>query len=92
MLVRSDHRSSIDLPKNNNRGVMGIKGLCQRHNKFPHFDAIPNSLHLQIPTLLMDQEYDFQDAHEWKPNTSEMCFQTLLQGCASDRLEGWMEE
>ena len=40
----------------------------------------------------MDQHYDFQDACEWKPNTSEMCFQTLIQGCAGDRLEGWMEE
>ena len=40
----------------------------------------------------MDQHYDFQDAREWKPNTSEMHFQTLIQGYAGDRLEGWMEE
>ena len=40
----------------------------------------------------MDQHYDFQDVREWKPNTSEMHFQTLIQGYAGDHLEGWMEE
>ena len=44
MLVRSDRRSSFDLPKNNNRGVMGIKGLCKRHND--HRPSEPSSLTL----------------------------------------------
>jgi len=69
MLVRSDRRSSIDLPKNNNRGVIGIKGLCKRHND--HRPSEPSSLTLTpFPIACTFESHTSHGSTLWFPRCS----------------------